>query len=53
MNLMIIVLVIGPSNSRPPTGGGDAPPQAPEGGAVPDASMPDPFASGQIEVPRS
>jgi len=37
----------GSSDSRPPTGGGKIPPQAPEGG---DASTRDPPISGQGEV---
>jgi len=47
----IVVLATGLSDSRPPTGGSDAPPQAPEGGAIPDTSMPDPSTSGQVKVP--
>lgn len=44
---MAVILAVGSSDSRPPTGGGEIPPQALEGGDIP---MLDPLVLGQAEV---
>jgi hypothetical protein len=47
--LMVIVSVVGPSDSRSPAGSGDVPPQAPKDSNV---LLLDPPVSGQAEVPQ-